>query len=371
MNSLRQVQQPHHLPFIGTWMEDESLYSWCCRHHKLTPYVTRSTGLALFGVPSSAKSKYTTANLPYFVKVTEGRLGTSHEILRTRTSMGAYISLSSRSSNWRESGVLPFSSWAGTKFGGLCSLRYCEMCHHEHIGVYATSLWRMEHQLPGVAVCREHSCCLREVTHHGQVWALPGDCPDTGLHAVNSRELEVLTGVAAAAALIFRQEDLDVEYLKKRVTTILCDVYGAIDGKHLDPVRIQADWASSNLASWLNREVPRLICCAPGWISDMVRGRKSASNPMRWALVAGYLNELGIALPSTLFSPPKAGSSQLDFWDDTDHIPPAVVQAFICSGSFVEVAHRLGVAVITVRRWTRRRRTLDLLCKSWSRISST
>lgn len=371
MSSPRQIQRPCCLPFVAAWLEDESLYSWCSRHHKLTPYVTRSTGLALFGVPSAAKSKYTIANLPYFEKVTEGRLGTSHEILRTRTSMGAYMSLTARSSSWRESGDLPFSGWAGMKVGALCSLRYCEACHRQHRRVYGTGLWRMLHQLPGVAVCKEHFCGLREVTHHGQVWALPGDCPDIDLHVTNSRELEVLTGVATAATLIFQSTHIDVEFLKARVTSVLCDVYGVIDGKHLDPVRVQKDWESSHLAGWLNREAPRLICCTRGWISDVLRGRSSVSNPMRWALLVGYLNELGFAAPEALFSPPEERAGQMDFWDDIEHIPPKVVEAFICSVSCIEVAHRLGVAVITVRRWARRRPALALLCKRWTRVSST
>ncbi len=371
MSSPRQIQRPCCLPFVAAWLEDESLYSWCSRHHKLTPYVTRSTGLALFGVPSAAKSKYTIANLPYFEKVTEGRLGTSHEILRTRTSMGAYISLTARSSSWRASGDLPFSGWAGVKVGALCSLRYCEACHRQHRSVYGTGLWRMLHQLPGVAVCREHFCGLREVTHHGQVWALPGDCPDTGLHVTNSRELEMLSGVAAAATSIFRSENLEIEELKARATQLLCDAYGAIDGKHLDPVRVQTDWEASHLARWLDREAPRLVCCARGWISDLLRGRNSASNPMRWALFAGYLNELGLAAPELLFSPQETEAAQMDFWDDAEHISPAVIHAFICSKSFIEVAHRLGVAACTVRRWARRKPALAALCKSWTRVSST
>ncbi|WP_366945694.1 TniQ family protein [Hydrogenophaga sp.] len=371
MSGVRQIQRPCRLPFVDAWLEDESLYSWCSRHHRLTPHVTRSTGMALFGVPSAAKSKYTIANLPYFEKVTDGRLGTSHEILRTRTPMGAYMSLIERSSNWRESGRLPFSRWAGMKIGALCSLRYCEACHRQHRSMFGTGLWRMAHQLPGVAVCGEHFVGLREVTHHGQTWVLPGDCPDTGLHVTKSRELEVLTGVATAATLIFQSAHLDVEFLKVRATAVLCDVYGAIDAKHLDPVRVQKDWESSNLAGWLNREAPRLICCARGWILDMLRGRSSVSNPMRWALLAGYLKELGFAAPDTLFSPPEELAGQMDFWDDIEQIPPKVVQAFVCSGSCIEVAHRLGVAAITVRRWKRRRPALALLCKSWTRASST
>lgn len=371
MTNLRHTQHPYHLPFVSIWLEDESLYSWCSRHHMLTPHVTRSTGMALFGVPSSAKSKFTTANLPHFEKVTSGRLGTIYEILRTRTSMGAFMSLTARSSNWRESGALPFSSWAGTKVGALCSLRYCEVCHRQHEGVYGTGLWRMEHQLPGAAVCIEHSCSLREVAHHGQVWALPGDCPERALRVMNSRELELVSGVAIAANLIFRTEDLDVQCLKARATSVLCDLYGAIDGKHLDPGRVQTDWTSSQLARWLNREAPRLICCAPGWITDMLRGRKSASNPLRWALLAGYLKDLGVATPEALFAPSVEHSAQLDFWDDSEHIPPAVVQAFICSGRLIEVAHRLGVSITTVRRWIRRRPALAVLCNGWTSTSST
>lgn len=359
------------LPFIGTWLEDESLYSWCSRHHKLTRHSTRSTGMALFGVPSAAKSKYTIANLPYFEAVTEGLLGTGHEILRTRTSMGAFVSLTTSSSRRPEVQELQYSSWAGLKMGALCSLRYCELCHQQHREEHGTSMWRIEHQLPGVAVCKKHCCNLREVARHGQVWALPGDLPDAALRIANSRELEVLVGVANAAASIFDSGHLEINVLRARATLLLCDAYGAVDGKHLDPVKVQTDWEASCLARWLNREAPHLVCCAPGWISDLVRGRNSASNPMRWALLAGYLNERGFALPEVLFSRHSTQSSQMDFWDDAEHISPAVLQAFICSTSFTEVAHRLSVATITVRRWAQRMPALAVLVQDWRRVCST
>lgn len=359
------------LPFIGSWLEDESLYSWCSRHHKLTRHSTRSTGMALFGVPSAAKSKYTIANLPYFEAVTEGLLGTGHEILRTRTSMGAFVSLTTSSSRRPEAQELQYPSWAGLKMGALCSLRYCEICRQQHREQHGTCMWRIEHQLPGVAVCRKHFCILREVTYHGQVWALPGDLPDTALRVVHSRELEILMGVANAATSIFHSEHLEIAELKMRATLLLCDAYGVVDGKHLDPSKVQTDWEASSLAHWLNREAPRLVCCAAGWISDLLRGRNSASNPMRWALLAGYLNERGLALPEVLFSRQNTQPNQMDFWDDAEHISPAVLQAFICSTCFAEVAHRLGVATTTVRRWAQRMPALAVLVQDWRRVCST
>lgn len=370
MNDKLPPVSPKRLPFIGTWQEDESLYSWCSRYRRLTRQTHRFTGMTLFGVPSAAKSNHTISNLPYFESVTSARLGTSLEILRTRTSAGSYISLTASSSSWHGSEGSGYSSWAGLKFGAFGSLRYCEICHRRHMRTHGMSLWRIEHQLPGVAVCREHQCGLHEVRHHGQLWVLPEDLADTQFHVTDVSELKALTAVANAATRIFQSEHLSIQDLKVRATRLLCDAYGVVDGKHLNPIKVQSDWDTSRLARWLDRETPYLIGCGSVWISDMLRGRKSAANPMRWALLGGYLTELGITTPEIFFlnQPPPTG--QLEFWNDANHISPALPHIFIGSSSFTEVAHKLGVAVTTVKYWGRKHAVLNELCKGWRRGSS-
>lgn len=363
----RILDEPIPLANVDDWIDDESLYSWCSRYHSISPNDNRSTGLALFGSASAAKCRVVPGNLDHFVEVTGGRLGDSYTILRERTTLGSFSALANptalsvvASDHQRSASLL------GSKFGGLTSLRYCEVCAHQNRAEHGIEIWRIAHQLPGVAVCTLHGKGLRQVQLRRQVWSPPQALPYREFGG-NFKEIDILLVAARAASLIHICNRIETDDLRDRAIKVVCNMYAAVDHKRLSAESIEADWRQSTLSQWLVREAPTVSCCGAGWILDLLRDRSSCRNPMKWAYLAAYFHELGVCDADALLFPFKPISEQLDLWDDLGDIPSSVFEVFAHSHSFAEVATRLRVSTTTVRRWAKTKSVLAHLCKEWWR----
>lgn len=347
------------LGFASGWIEDESLYCWCSRFHRLAIWPTRATGRALFAAGGAAKSRLAPANLTHFVRVTKGALGDAATILRERTVIGSYLAFGptgAKSEGGRN---------ASPKFGALTGLRYCATCFRRHREEYGVALWRIEHQLPGVAVCVRDCEPLLSSLPHGFSWSLPGDSPASSIAIRSAAELLAHNVASSTAALIFRSNALDPGVLASRASDLLCEAFGVIDGKRLRPENLQRRWAGSVLGKWVAREAPSIKCCRPGWISDLLRGRCSEKNPLRWAYLISFLSELGVTTAADFLRQEEAAREQLPLDARSSRMPIGVLTAFYAASSASGAADLLKVSPTTVRRWIRARPDLAGLVQNW------
>ena len=253
---------------------------------------TRSSGNALFGVPSAAKVWISPNPFGHFSAVTGTTLGHPFAVVRGRTIVGSFLALARPEDRRRvETGEIPPSFVVSAKSGIPLSLRYCPKCASRHRSSLGIALWRMSHQLPGVVVCTEHGQPLVEHIGKRQSWSLPGTDDSREIDIASGAEFVALRSVAVAARYIVESGVLDADILRARGQIVVCESYGALDVKRLDPHAVHSDWQSSALAGWCRRVQPEQVAFPEFWITDILRSRRSERNPMKWAFLLAYFQE--------------------------------------------------------------------------------
>jgi len=360
-------EQERCLQIVPSWIDDESFYSWCCRWHRQTLNRTRTTGVALFGVPSAAKVFHAPSPFGWFDRVTMGLLGTPSSILKKRTIAGSYLSLAQQVDRQRvELGQLPPAHLFSAKSGVTTPLRYCEKCAAAQVSEHGVAIWRINHQLPGVSVCIEHGRPLVEYSEGRQIWALPHLITAREIRMSSSRELEIVVAVAIAARKIFQNAALDANVLRGSARKVLCEVYGAIDAKRLDPELIERHWRCSTLYRWCTRSFNGAKAFPRLWLTDVIRGRRSERNPLRWAFAIAYFVEQSWASIDGFFADTSVPqSAQLSLWADIGYIPHEIIRTFVIATNHTQAAAMLGVTAPTVRRWIRTHPELSSITMHW------
>lgn len=347
------IEQERCLQIISSWIDDESLYSWCCRWHLHTLNRTRTTGVALFGVPSAAKVWHAPNPFGWFDRVTMGLLGSPISILKNRTVAGSYLSLAKQIDRQRVGlGQLPPAYLFSAKSGVDTSLRYCEKCASAHVFEHGVAIWRITHQLPGVGVCLEHGRPLVECLEARQIWASPHLTNGREIRIASPRELQLMVAVAKVAIKIFKSTVIDASALRGRARKVLCEAYGALDAKRLDPELVERDWRRSTLYQLCTRTMNGAKAFPRLWLTDVLRGRRSEKNPMRWAFAIAYFFEKSwTSVDGFLSDASVPQSTQLSLWTEGGDIPHAIRHAFVAATNLTQAALTLGVTAPTVRRW--------------------
>lgn len=158
---------------IPVILEDESIYSWCARFHRLNGgHDSRATSRILFGHPSAGLRTDIPFHMGTFHLRTQGRLGNVRELLRTRTLFGFHAPflkaetecqllaqlLTGEGSSVREK--------LGLKRAGLnilTPLKFCPVCVREQAKEYGFAWWKTSHQLPTSFLCGTHDEWLQVV----------------------------------------------------------------------------------------------------------------------------------------------------------------------------------------------------------------
>lgn len=355
------------LPIVPIFSGDETLYSWCSRWHRLTLHRTRTSGKALFGVPSAAKVWIAPNPFGHFAVATQGALGQPWEILRQRTVVGSFLALARPSHALKiQAGKLSPGYLVSEKSGMVLSLRYCRECAARHRVMYGIPCWRLPHQLPGVAVCTEHGVPLYQHLGNRQLWALPETGEEQEIDVRTKLELISLGHVALAARCIFEADALDVDSMKDRATKIFGERYCALDAKHLDPRKVDADWRESVVATWCERVHPSSSAFPQMWITDLLRSRRSERSPFRWAFLVAYMQERTWISPRDFFAGRcEHSGDQLSLWGTEREIPSVILHALSASSNANQAAKLIGVNVVTVRKWVRTHSTLAAVVSHW------
>lgn len=355
------------LPVSLPWSGDETLYSWCCRWHRLTLNQTRRSGMTLFGVSSAAKVSIAPNPFGRFNTATRGELGSPGLILQQRTVVGSFLALARPHQRQKIlSGELCPGYLVNAKSGMALTLRYCTWCANGQREAGGIPYWRIEHQLPGVAVCLEHVKPLCELTEKRQIWALPDTGAVKELSVASPLELNGLTQAALVARHIFRSETLEVDVMIDCARKIIEEGYGVIDAKHLDPEVVDLDWRRSVIAGWCERTFPSSTAFPPMWITDLVRSRRSEVSPLRWTFLIAYMQEKSWITPEIFFvNVANESSTQMNLWGAECEIPTVILNALSESTNANQAAKLIGVHVLTVRKWVRENAALSKVIAHW------
>ena len=158
--------------------EDETLYSWCARFHRLNGgYESRATSRVLFGHPTAGLWHDIPGHMGNFQLKTRGALGESRELLLKRTLFGFHSPflpveledqllqqlLTGGSTNVRKQ--LGLSRYGSPAFNAL---KFCPDCVRQQIQERGFAWWQTSQQLPTSLICRTHGewlcrCAERQV----------------------------------------------------------------------------------------------------------------------------------------------------------------------------------------------------------------
>lgn len=328
---------------------------------------TRSSGNALFGVPSAAKVWISPNPFGHFSAVTGTTLGHPFAVVRGRTIVGSFLALARPEDRRRvEAGEVPPSFLVSAKSGIPLSLRYCPKCASRHRSSLGIALWRMSHQLPGAVVCTEHGQPLVEHIGKRQSWSLPGTDDSREIDIASKTELVTLRSVAVAARHIVESGVLDADMLRARAQLVMCESYGVLDVKRLDPHVVHSDWQSSVLAAWCRRVQPEQVAFPEFWITDILRSRRSERNPMKWAFLLAYFEEFSWSSIENFFAQARSVEDhQLRLWARMESIPFKVLDAFAKARNSSQAGKIIGVNGSTVRHWVRANPELAAVSQHW------
>ncbi|MDM0065228.1 TnsD family Tn7-like transposition protein [Variovorax sp. J31P207] len=154
------------------WLPDESLYSLCSRQHRFWGFRHASeTCERLFGAPLAGTHHDLPNHLAELAIRTDSAWGAAHDLAQQRTLLKFYATFL-REENVNECvDAMAGDSVAHLRFRlGLCASRFgtnhplkaCLACIDDDVESKGWPYWHLEHQYPGVWVCRKHEMMLRE-----------------------------------------------------------------------------------------------------------------------------------------------------------------------------------------------------------------
>jgi len=151
---------------IPELLEDESVYSWCARFHRLNgSYDSRATSRVLFGHPKTGLRHDIPGHMGAFQFRTQSALGDSRELLRKRTLFcfhSPFLSIEIEDELLKRliSGDnIVVRKQLGLERAGLAvvnPLKFCPECVAQQIQERGVAWWQISQQLPTVFLCRTH-----------------------------------------------------------------------------------------------------------------------------------------------------------------------------------------------------------------------
>lgn len=170
------------------WLPDETLFSLCSRHHRLSGNrLPATTCRTLFGHPRQGCAHDFPSRIDSFALATRGCLGSAEQIVYDRTLLPYFLPFAQPEIGRAAIDAMRGPSIGGLKFrlGLLTSgirahhpLKGCLDCIEDDLRSYASAYWHRSHQLPGAAVCLKHKTWLcasnRKASGVGRFeWLLP------------------------------------------------------------------------------------------------------------------------------------------------------------------------------------------------------
>jgi hypothetical protein len=176
--------------FLPTFLPGETLYSWCCRYHRLSGNgYAADTSLQLFGSQTAGLLHDFPSHLATFVERTHNECGDVKALAYSHTLFGFYaIFLTDEIAeqlivNMAGESVDRLKFRLGlpaSRLGAGHPLKACRTCVQEDVANAGIAYWHLAHQLPGILVCRKHGEVLMESSVKTKTvrrlqWVLPED----------------------------------------------------------------------------------------------------------------------------------------------------------------------------------------------------
>jgi hypothetical protein len=183
----------HELSFLPQLYEEETLFSWAARFHRLSGNgLASQTSLQLFGDKRAGLKPDFPSHLDQLVRITQGQIGDAKSLAFERTMFGFFAPLLDADDAFevetlmRGTSVEKVKSLLGlqpSRIGGFFPLKACPDCIREELARLSVSSWHLEHQWPSVWICRKHSKPLHYLKRDAQPrdlrrWLLPEDVKD-------------------------------------------------------------------------------------------------------------------------------------------------------------------------------------------------
>jgi hypothetical protein len=222
------------LHFIMNPYRDETLFSYCSRHHRLSGNSKSSdTCLQLFGHRFAGSQHDLSSRLDEFSARTRGALGTARHIALNRTLL-SFLLMFKHQADWDEAIEQLRSHGVGSlkyRLGLLTSgfranhpLKACSECSAEDLKLCGTTFWHLAHQFPSVFVCPTHGIALAEYQLKANgvgrfLWHLPDNVAATDGRFVDPKrpdlaELRQLASLTNSAVEFSKQHRFDMERLR-------------------------------------------------------------------------------------------------------------------------------------------------------------
>lgn len=206
---------------LVSWLEDETFFSLCARHHVLSgngfaPITSRE----LFGQKQWKRPTHDfSIDFNIFSQNANGKLGTTDEIIRLRTAVPIYSRFLDHEVRGKLLDDLKRGNYRGihAKLGMLGSksplthiLRACDKCMEYDESESHVAYWHRAHQLPGTYRCLKHRIPLTEIVKDKIFettcgWPLPREIQEKGwletkIPQISPRHEEMLLSLAAISS---------------------------------------------------------------------------------------------------------------------------------------------------------------------------
>lgn len=194
------------------WLPGETFYSLCSRHHRFSGHpVSTYTTRALFGHSHAGNQHDFPSRLDSFVERVEGVHGDAAELARERTLLRFYAPFHQPSvvrdavASMRSTSVAHLKYRLGlltSRFRANHPLKACPACMASDVETSGWMAWHLEHQFPGVWICRRHQqpLLVSDVKATGVQrfsWQLPSvDCLTDPLSGLSSGVLDAHAGLS-------------------------------------------------------------------------------------------------------------------------------------------------------------------------------
>jgi transposase len=156
------------------WLADETLFSLCSRHHRLSGNPLASTTCkTLFGHRTQGSAHDLPSRVDEFAARVDHALGTADHIITGHTILPYYLPFRSATFSAEAIRAMRGPGIGALKFGlGLLTSRFranhplkaCIQCMDSDAGQCFTPYWHRAHQLPGVWLCPIHRIPLHQST---------------------------------------------------------------------------------------------------------------------------------------------------------------------------------------------------------------
>lgn len=301
-------QSLHCIPSID---QDETLYSWCARYHRISGSVSAiATSLRLFGSKSGGFVVDFPGRIGHFSQVTASILGRPEQLIKNHTLYSLYAAFRPQETMVIVENLMQGSNVERVKFIlGLPAsraatshpLKFCPTCAHEEQTDHGIAKWWRDHQWPSTWLCPKHQASLHYIpssraVHKVTSWMTPDSLagstpvfiPEISEHALpNLERLTYLTSAIVKSEIHFQAEIMRI------VFTLKLREYGWIrpDGT-IDWPALQNAFLSKfgNLETLPGFDfVQGIRGNDSGSLGLMLRGRQRKQHPTKYILLIDLL----------------------------------------------------------------------------------